>query len=203
MSTLRTVARLGALAVITSLTVLPTTTSAFAADGDYCGPETFKSHTYITKAASSAVVTHAFPKDLAPGSSWTQSFTMQKISEVTAGITTNSEASVSADGILAKAEAKIGVTIQAAGKHTRSSSYTETLDIRNSTKRNRQYVVFSGTTKWTGHWRKTHCNLSTRREYSVSGNWKSWTIQTTSNTTRCDLDPSSRLARRAQALYCG
>lgn len=149
----------------------------------------------------SAVVTHAFNKVLAPGSQWSRTTTIEKVNVVQASVEGYVEGSVGAQGVIAKAEVKAGTKLKAAGSHTRKRAYSEHISITNSTRRNREYVVYSGTMKHFGKYRARWCG-SDYRMHTQYGKWKSWTVRS-SGTIRCDLTPPNRVAAKAKRMYCG
>lgn len=165
-----------------------------------CDPTMSRRHR-IETYDSKAVVTHAFNKVLAPGSEWRRETTIERVNMVTASVESYGEASAGAEAVIAKAEAKIGVKLKAAGSHTRRTAYSEYISIANSTGRNREYVVFAGTVKHFGRYRAVWCGSDYRLRYQY-GDWKSWTVRS-SGTIRCDKAAPNRVARKAKRQYCG
>lgn len=176
--------------------------SASPSEGDGCYPTNYGVRYQILSADTAPVVTHAWNKVLAPGGGWSKKTTITKIDYVEASVQYHTEVSAGADTVLAKAEVKAGVTLRAAGAHTRSSSYEEMVSLQNTTRRNREYVVFSGTVKHFGRYKKWWCNNSTYQVETEFGRWKSWTV-VSDGTLRCDLEAPNRVAKRAKSLYCG
>jgi hypothetical protein len=193
-----------ALSLLTpvAVAVAAPTASASPSAGDGCYPTNYGVRYEIRTADSTPVVTHAWNKVLAPGGSWSRTTTIAKITVVEASVEYHSEASVGADTVLAKAEVKAGINLRAAGAHTRSKSIEEMVSLRNTTKRNREYVVFAGTVKHFGRYKKWTCNSSTYQVETKFGDWKSWTV-ISDGTIRCDLAAPNRVARKAKAKYCG
>ena len=175
--------------------------SASPSEGDGCYPTNYGVRYEIRSADRKPVVTHAWNKVLAPGGTWSRKTTITKINYVEASVQYHAEASAGADAVIGKAEVKVGVDLRAAGAHTRSSSYEDMVSLHNTTKQNREYVVFSGTVKHFGRYKKWWCNS----DYTVGvkfGRWRSWTV-VSDGSIRCDLSAPNRVARRAKALYCG
>lgn len=167
-----------------------------------CHPPSYGVKRNIVSANSAPVVTHAFNKVLAPGSTWKRTETMEKVNYVEASVEAYAEASAGAGVILSKAEVKVGVNLKAAGSHTRRRSYSEEISIQNSTRRNREYVVYDGTMKHFGRYRERTCPYSTYQVRTTYGRWKSFTVRS-SGTIRCDLRAPNAVAVRAKRLYCG
>jgi hypothetical protein len=198
---LRRTAAVAALALIGGLTATPPAVASPSA-GDGCYPVNYGVRYGIVRATRAPVVTHAWNKVLAPGGSWSKKTTITKVNQVEASVQYHSEVSVGAEKVIAKAEAKVGMDLRAAGSATRSSSIEEQVSLTNSTKQNREYVVFAGTIRHSGRYKKWWCNSSTYKVEVKYGRWKSWTVMT-DGTIRCDLTAPNRVARRAKALYCG
>jgi len=200
----RRTAALAALALISPLAALSTASPASASPsaGDGCYPVNYGVRYEIRTASKTPVVTHAWNKVLAPGGSWSKKTTISKINYVEASVQYHSETSVGADSVIAKAEAKVGVDLRAAGSHTRSTAIEEQVSLHNSTGKNREYVVYSGTMKHYGRYKKWWCNSSTYKIETKFGNWKSWTV-VSDGTVRCDLTAPNAVSRRAKNLYCG
>lgn len=190
------------LALVSSFTVLAAAPASASPDeGDGCYPTNYGVKYEIRSATSSPVVTHAWNKVLAPGGSWNRKTTITKVNYVEASVQYHAEASIGADKVIAKAELKVGVDLRVAGSHTRTTSIEENVSIHNSTGKNREYVVFSGTVKHSGRYKKWWCN----NDYTIGvkyGNWKSWSV-VSDGTVRCDLSAPNRVAKKAKALYCG
>jgi hypothetical protein len=185
-----------------AVAVAAPTASASPSAGDGCYPTNYGVHYEIRTAKSAPVVTHAWNRVLAPGSSWSRTTTIDKVTVVEASVEYHSEASAAADTVLAKAEAKAGVSLRAAGTHTRAKSFKEDVSLHNTTKRNREYVVYAGTVKHFGRYKQWTCNSSTYQVETKFGHWKSWTVKS-DGTLRCDLAAPNRLATKAKAKYCG
>ncbi len=187
-------------ASIVSASTVVGVSPANAATG--CYPPTYDTNHKIMTANRTPVVTHALTKVLSPGSSWSRTVTVEKINYVEASVEAYAEASAGAGVVLAKAEVKAGVSLKAAGSHTAKTSYSDRISIRNSTRANREYVVFNGTIKHYGTYRVRSCPYSTYQVHTKYGKWKSWTVRT-SGTIRCDLGAPNRVALKAKRMYCG
>lgn len=174
---------------------------ASPAAAEACYPPRHVGATYeITSASSAAVVTHAKVINLPPGGTYSRSTTVSRVGSVTAGATISSETSFEAGVVFAKAEEKIGVELQASGTSTRSSAYTETYKVSNTTPGQKRYVLFFGTYKKSGGFVKKTCDARTATIVSTRGSWKSWTV-VESGLARCDL-ATTGVGARAKALYC-
>lgn len=184
---------LGALAVPVSMPA-----PATAAEG--CYPVNYGVKYEITSNQKDPVVTHAKVLYLPPGGSYSQSTTVSKVDSVTAAVTISTESSVSASGVIAKAEAKVGVQLQASGTSTRSTSFTETWSVENNTGGQKKYVFFHGTMKHSGGFDKKTCSYSTYEVTREPGRWRSWTVDH-EGFIRCDLSYSS-IAGEAKAMFC-
>jgi hypothetical protein len=194
------VAALTLVAPLAALTASPASASPSAGDG--CYPVRYGVRYEIRTASKTPVVTHAWNKVLAPGGSWSRKTTISRINYVEASVQYHSEASVGAQGVIAKAEAKVGIDLRAAGSHTRSKAIEEMVSLHNTTRRNREYVVYAGTMKHYGRYKQWWCNSSTYKIQTRFGSWKSWTV-VSDGTVRCDLAAPNAVSRRAKSLYCG
>ncbi len=191
------------LALVSSFTVLAAgPASASPSEGDGCYPTNYGVKYEIRTATSNPVVTHAWNKVLAPGGSWNRKTTITKVNYVEASVQYHSEASIGAEKVIAKAEVKVGVDLRLAGAHTRTKSIEESVTLNNNTGKNREYVVFYGTVKHSGRYKKWWCNSSTYKVGVKYGKWKSWSV-VSDGTVRCDLSAPNRVAKKAKALYCG
>lgn len=192
--------KLAALVALSMSTMTMTGLAPASAGPTECDPSMAKRYrieTYDKKA----VVTHAFNKVLAPGSQWSRTTTIERVNFVKASVEAYAEGTAGAQGVIAKAEVKAGTNLKAAGSHTRRRAYSDYISINNTTKANREYVVYYGTMKHFGKYRATWCgsDYQLRTQY---GKWKSWTVRS-SGTVRCDLSAPNRVAAKAKRLYCG
>lgn len=189
---------LGLLLVATSL-LATTTAPAQAAEG--CYPHGYGVKWKITRLNGAPVVTHARTIPLAPGGSWSQSTTLERTGQITASVEYYTEGSVEAGKVIAKASAKVGSRLQAAGSKTLRRSYSSTFSQTNGTKRNRHYVFYRATQKRYGQYRRRTCNYSTYMTEDRFGKWRSW-AQLHNGTMACYKDPVGSIQRKVKRLYC-
>ncbi|MCW2605526.1 MAG: hypothetical protein JWO60_219 [Frankiales bacterium] len=132
----------------------------------------------ILTSVRSAQVTHVADVQLAPGSVYSQTRSISVSKVVTAGAEVYGEATAEAGAVLAKAQVKAGVKLQASGSHTRTSAYSRTWSLgRNNTSGNQRYALFGGTTQYAGQYQaKTCVNPRTGAYRTRTGTWHSWTV---------------------------
>lgn len=149
----------------------------------------YKAVTLSYKSAK-PYVTHVEELDLAPGTSFSQSYTLDRIGSVTAGIDGTGTVSTKANAILAKADAEVSVSLHLSGSRTTQSSYTRVWTISSSTS-DRAYALYRGTTRYSGSYAYKVCTSSGRGFGPTAyGTYASWSVQK-SGTALC---PRSRYA---------
>lgn len=167
-----------------------------------CYPVGYKTKFDVYSVSHAPVITHAYNWVLAPDGKISRTVTVEKVASVTASVQFQTKASFGAEGVVARASVEAGVTLQAAGTATYSSSVSEYIEQKNTTSANREYVYYRGTMKWSGNYKITYCNSATYQEYSETGTWKSWTVNY-EGTVRCDLSAPNTIAAAAKSKYCG
>lgn len=165
-----------ALATIVALPLVVLTTAGLAgpatAEETMCEPST--SWLKVGISTKPWKLTHVDRYGVAPKTSISTTWTATHSQTITAGIEAWGEGSVSADGVLAKAEAKAGVSLA----ENEASTYTKTVSEQvsfGSAKKKRVYALFRAHRRWSGGFEKWVCNSrgtdKTRVKY---GTWRSF-----------------------------
>ena len=113
--------------------------------------------------ASKAVVTHEKGLSLSPGASSTDSKTLTNVKQITASYKSSTTVGASTgliEKIVGSVNAKTGLDVAHQSQTTGTTSETTSLTVRNNTSSQHKYVVFDGTTEFTGTWYTTTCNLT-------------------------------------------
>lgn len=110
--------------------------------------------------------------------------TISRSTTLTGSIQINVGFQADASAIIAKASAKVGVTLKGEGSATDGSSMSITAN--NNTGRYHDYVFFSGTRTAKGTWARYYCSADEVKT-SSSGTWFSWNAQYFGG-IRCDND---------------
>jgi hypothetical protein len=146
------------------------------------------STTYSVTATPTDTITHLKGYQLGPGTSITTSRTATFVKQLSAGVTTTTGATVSADTILAKAEVSAGVTLAANASVTTTNSVSVSATISASSS-DRYYAAYQTKRSWSGTWKKSVCQTT---YYSVSsGTWHSFSAVELEGLPLC---PASRYA---------
>ncbi|MEU7901745.1 hypothetical protein [Actinoplanes sp. NPDC049118] len=127
----------------------------------------FSSHT------KSNVITHKKKVSIPDGATGQKSITTTVETTVTAGVTYNTGATLSADVVIASLEGTTGLELAANLSKTSTSSQTFTMNFNKVG----TYVVFDGVEMASGNWVGTKCNSNGTAVVSAgSGKAKSWAI---------------------------
>jgi hypothetical protein len=119
-----------------------------------------------------------------PGGSSTVS--VQTQTTFSASVTADVEGSFSAGIIIAKAEAKVGFSLQISG--ARTVIHTVSITANNNTSNYHDWIFFDGEKTANGRWIKERCSSNgTVWTQALAGPWRSWEIQTYGS-VRCDHD---------------
>lgn len=186
-SRLKRVAVTATIAVTTASTFALLGTPAAAAAPIVCEAN---SSWLKTSGSRSYVLTHVRGYHSPPGASikLTKSASWERT--LTSGITQSGEVSVSASGVIAKAEATYRVNLASSGSKTSTSSQSVVFTLGSSSK-DRYYAVYAGRRYWKGSWDKYRCNgYGTAYNLVAWGSWRSFQ----SHLEGAALCPASRYA---------
>lgn len=178
-----------------------------------CNLSTYTPHYKIMSAARSAGITHLSTHVLPPSGTRSVTRTTEFYRQLSAGVTYNSGATVSASGIskvLAKAEVAVNMELKAAGSVTNKSTLSITETISNPTGHNAQFVFYRGYTKASGAFRYYYCrqwylpgqNYGPVYVSYHDGKWRSYNIYG-EGAPRCGAgEPPGLLGRAAYRIGC-
>lgn len=127
-----------------------------------------------TSGGRSYVITHVRGYHAPPGGSvkLTKSASWERT--LSSGITHTAGGTVSAGGVIAKAEATYSVNLANAGSKTSTSTQSVEFTLGSSS-RDRYHAVYAGRRYWKGSWRKYQCNGNgTGSKVVAYGNWRSF-----------------------------
>lgn len=206
--------RLLVAGLVSTLMSVGFVTGAQAADvvvDKTCSPHKYRTHYKIVRSYRAPAITHIKTVGISPGGSRKVSKTVNFQTRVSAAVNYSSSTSVSAGKVLAKASAKVNMSLKASGSHTRSGSSTVSDRVVNRTRHNVQYVFYKGVTKANGSFRKYRCqhyympgqNYGYYKITYTPGRWRSYAIPG-EGAVRCGAGTKNlgSLAKAALRLGC-
>lgn len=167
------------LLAITSTLALAGTASAAPT---MCDPD--RTWIKITSVAKPWRLTHISRYGVAPGTRISTTWTAQYSNKIVAGIEAWGEATVSASGVLASAEAKAGVKLAANKEQTSTQTVSQHVEFSSASTK-RVYAYFRGYRRYHGGFEKWRCSSSGQSASRVKyGSWRSfrmgiWAQETT------------------------
>jgi hypothetical protein len=162
-------------------------TSPAAAAPTVCEPNT---SWWKVSGSATRVLTHSRGYQLPPGGRLTLTKSAEWTRTLTAGIKVSTGATVSADGVIGKAEAKYDVELAASGSATKKTSESVTFSLAGS-KKDRYYAPWAGRRYWTGSYARKRCSSDGKSILTTaSGRWRSYQV----NLEGAALCPASRYA---------
>ena len=186
-STIRKIGTSVSAAVLAIAAPVALTTSSATAAPTLCEPNT----KWMTVSGSATkVLTHVKGYQLPPGGTLTLTRNAEWTRTLTAGIKVSTGATVSADGVIGKAEAKYDVELAASGSATKKTSESVTFSLAGS-KKDRYYAPWAGRRYWTGSYARKRCSSDGKSIITTAtGRWRSYQV----NLEGAALCPASRYA---------
>lgn len=190
-----------ATAILGAATSLVGASTASAADvtpnsAIICDP--YDSYANFTSYSTSYVTTHAKQVENWTGSSATRTISTDLVTSVTASVSYSTSVKVTAGVVIDGLEASSGLTLQASGAITNTSSESVTYTMANQG----VYIFYAGTRKASGSWTGAVCS-STGQYWNTSyGTAKSWTINIEGGVWCGGRRPSSGLGYYVYGQYC-
>lgn len=167
----RRLAIVGATTALLSSTLIAATGTVAVAVPTECEPN---SSWYKTTGDYSYRLTHWKGYQLPPGGSLTLTKSATYQEQLTAGIKISAGGSVSASGIIAKAEAHFNVELAANKSKTTTDSVSVSATVVASD-RDRYYVAWAGNRYYNGSWYRYQCNGDgTDSSQTGYGTWRSF-----------------------------
>ncbi|MFJ5100693.1 hypothetical protein [Streptomyces sp. NPDC088554] len=145
------------------------------------------------------VVTHRKVLENYTGGTASKTYSAEKVSEITASVSTTAGAKVSGSVVIGSLEGSLGLELKAEKKSTNKKSESVTYKLS----KNGTYVLYSGTRRASGYYTQWRCDrgtkwIATGRE----GKAVSWTVPTEGG-VRCGTTvPKGSLAAVVKKKYC-